>query len=112
MMKFLGIVLALPLLTGLSGPLETEGTKRQREPLPLNPGDEVSQTTANVSAYLMCSCLFVEKAGEPACRSDMISQDRSIEIKPDFQQSLVRVSKGRWNGVARLQTPAKGCRLD
>lgn len=111
-MKFLGILLALPLLTGLSGTPETGGAQRQRESLPLNPADEVSQTTANVSAYLMCSCLFVEKAGEPACRSDMISQDNSIVIKPDFRQSLVRVSKGRWNGVARLQTPAKGCRLN
>ncbi|WP_156377240.1 MULTISPECIES: hypothetical protein [unclassified Sphingopyxis] len=104
--------MAFPLLASFSGLPEAARSERQIETLPLNPADEVLQTTANLSAYLMCSCLFVEKADERACRSDMISTDKGLLIEPDFQQSLVRVSYGRWNGVARLQTPAQGCRLD
>lgn len=111
-MKVLDILLAFPLLASLSGLPEARRSEPQIETLPLNPADEILQTTANVSAYLMCSCLFVEKANERACRSDMISTDKRLVIKPDFHKSVVRVSYGRWNGVARLQTPAQGCRLD
>lgn len=111
-MRFLDILLTFPLLASLSGLPEAERPEPQVGTLPLNPADEILQTTANLSAYLMCSCLFVEKADERACRSDMISTDKGLMIEPDFQRSLVRVSYGRWNGVARLQTHAQGCRLD
>ncbi|HWW57348.1 MAG TPA: hypothetical protein VN047_10700 [Sphingopyxis sp.] len=111
-MRFLDILMAFPLLASLSGLPEAGRPERQVGTLPLNPADEVLQTTANMSAYLMCSCLFVEKADERACRSDVVSTDKRLVIAPDFQQSLVRVSYGRWNGVARLQTLAQGCRLD
>ena len=59
MRRFLDILLAFPLLASFSGLPEAARSERQIETLPLNPADEVLQTTANLSAYLMCSCLFV-----------------------------------------------------
>jgi len=116
-MRISAVVLALPLLIGLSGSSSADGFDSNRmEQLPLNPGDEVLQTTANVSAYLMCSCLFVEKAAEAACRadqkSDLMSQDRGFVISSDLSKSMVRVSNGRWTGIARFLGAGRGCRLD
>lgn len=111
-MRILDILLAFPMLASLTVLPEAGRSEQRIETLPLNPADEVLQTTANLSAYLMCSCLFVEKADERACRSDIVSTDKELMIAPDFQQSLVRVSYGRWNGVARLHPHARGCRPD
>lgn len=113
-MKLLSTIVMLPLAIAIAGATHANLPARPTagNDLPRDPSDERVQTSVNVSAYLMCSCLFVERSTESACRSDLIARDADMTIAPDKAHRLVRIAKGRWVGIARLWSGNGGCRLD
>ena len=91
----------------------------QREPartssnvsFPSDPADEARQTSANVVAYLSCTCLFVEESPQESCRADLPGAMSKIVPAVDREHRSVSVTLGRWTALAQDRGSSLGCQL-
>jgi len=78
---------------------------------PSDPKDEARQTSANVVAYLSCTCLFVEASPQERCQADLPEAMNKIVPDIDREHRSVSVTVGRWTALAQDQEAQQGCRL-
>lgn len=102
---------ALAILTACASTQDgQESVREQVSSLPNDPSDEAMQTGAYTTAFLNCTCLFVEGSTLERCLKDWpgkTEMSRTI----DQEQRRVTVTLGRWVAVAQDDPPSGGCRV-
>lgn len=78
---------------------------------PSDPADEARQISANVVAYLSCTCLFVEASPRERCQADLPEAMNKIVPDIDREQRSVSVRVGRWTALAQDRGAQLGCQL-
>lgn len=78
---------------------------------PSDPTDEARQISANVVAYLSCTCLFVEASTQERCQADLPAAMSKIVPVVDQEHRSVSVTLGHRTALAQDRGLPQGCRL-